>query len=75
VAEGSVISKKPRTDLPTSEQQIFFSDEDLRDVQTPHDDPLSHQVENWRFRRQESTGGPGKLFRDYVSRPIPWSRS
>jgi hypothetical protein len=40
VAEGSVISKKPRTDFLNSEQQIFFSDEDLRDVQTPHDDPL-----------------------------------
>jgi hypothetical protein len=40
VAEGSVISKKPKTDLPNSEQQIFFSNEDLRDVQTPHDDPL-----------------------------------
>uniref|UniRef100_A0A2N9F6E6 RNase H type-1 domain-containing protein n=1 Tax=Fagus sylvatica TaxID=28930 RepID=A0A2N9F6E6_FAGSY len=40
VAESSVISKKPRTDFPNSEQQIFFSDEDLRDVQTPHDDPL-----------------------------------
>uniref|UniRef100_A0A2N9HGB5 Retrotransposon gag domain-containing protein n=1 Tax=Fagus sylvatica TaxID=28930 RepID=A0A2N9HGB5_FAGSY len=40
VAEGSVISKKLRTDFPNSEQQIFFSDEDLRDVQTPHDDPL-----------------------------------
>uniref|UniRef100_A0A2N9EBE5 Reverse transcriptase domain-containing protein n=1 Tax=Fagus sylvatica TaxID=28930 RepID=A0A2N9EBE5_FAGSY len=40
VAEDSVISKKPRTDFPNSEQQIFFSDEDLRDVQTPHDDPL-----------------------------------
>ena len=23
-----------------SEQQIFYSDDDLRDVQTPHDDPL-----------------------------------
>jgi hypothetical protein len=40
VAEGSVISKKPRTDFPSNEQQIFFSDEDLRDVQTPHDNPL-----------------------------------
>ena len=40
MAEGSVISKKPKTDLPNSEQQIFFSNEDLRDVQTPHDDPL-----------------------------------
>ena len=40
VAEGSVISKKPRTDFPNNEQQIFFLDEDLRDVQTPHDDPL-----------------------------------
>jgi hypothetical protein len=40
VAKGSVISKKPRTDFSNSEQQIFFSDEDLRDVQTPHDDPL-----------------------------------
>uniref|UniRef100_A0A2N9HLW7 Integrase catalytic domain-containing protein n=1 Tax=Fagus sylvatica TaxID=28930 RepID=A0A2N9HLW7_FAGSY len=30
-----------RTDFPNSEQQIFFSDEDLRDVQTPHDDPLA----------------------------------
>ena len=40
VAEGSVISKKPRIDFPSNEQQIFFSDEDLRDVQTPHDDPL-----------------------------------
>jgi hypothetical protein len=40
VAEGSVVSKKPRTDFPNNEQQIFFSDEDLRDVQTPHDDPL-----------------------------------
>ena len=40
VAKGSVISKKPRTDFPSNEQQIFFSDEDLRDVQTPHDDPL-----------------------------------
>ena len=40
VAEGLVVSKKPRTDFPNNEQQIFFSDEDLRDVQTPHDDPL-----------------------------------
>uniref|UniRef100_A0A2N9I5P8 Reverse transcriptase domain-containing protein n=1 Tax=Fagus sylvatica TaxID=28930 RepID=A0A2N9I5P8_FAGSY len=40
VAEGSVVSKKQRTDFPNSEQQIFFSDEDLRDVQTLHDDPL-----------------------------------
>ena len=40
VAEGSVVSKKSRTDFPNSEQQIFFSDEDLRDVQTPHDYPL-----------------------------------
>ena len=40
VAEGSVISKKPRIDFPNSEKHIFFSDEDLRDVQTPHDDPL-----------------------------------
>jgi hypothetical protein len=40
VAEGSVISKKPRTDFPNSEKHIFFSNEDLRDVQTPHDDPL-----------------------------------
>ena len=40
VAEGSVVPKKPRIDFPNSEQQIFFSDEDLRDVQTPHDDPL-----------------------------------
>uniref|UniRef100_A0A2N9FAE8 RNA-directed DNA polymerase n=1 Tax=Fagus sylvatica TaxID=28930 RepID=A0A2N9FAE8_FAGSY len=37
---GSVMSKKPRMDYPENEQQIFFSDEDLRDVQTPHDDPL-----------------------------------
>ena len=40
MAEGSVVFKKPRTDFPNSEQQIFFSNEDLRDVQTPHDDPL-----------------------------------
>uniref|UniRef100_A0A2N9I0I0 Uncharacterized protein n=1 Tax=Fagus sylvatica TaxID=28930 RepID=A0A2N9I0I0_FAGSY len=40
VHEGSVMSKKPRMDYPENEQQIFFSDEDLRDVQTPHDDPL-----------------------------------
>jgi hypothetical protein len=40
VSEGSIMSKKPRMDFPRSEQQIFFSDEDLRDVQTPHDDPL-----------------------------------
>jgi hypothetical protein len=40
VAEGSVVSKKPRTDFPNNEQQIFFFDEDLRDVQTPHDDLL-----------------------------------
>ena len=40
VAQGSVISKKPRTDFPNSEQQIFFSNEDLRDVQTPQDDLL-----------------------------------
>ena len=40
VVEGSVISKKPKTDFPNNEQPIFFSDEDLRDVQTPHDDPL-----------------------------------
>uniref|UniRef100_A0A2N9F8L8 Uncharacterized protein n=1 Tax=Fagus sylvatica TaxID=28930 RepID=A0A2N9F8L8_FAGSY len=40
VHEGSVMSKKPRMDYPKNEQQIFFSDEDLRDVQTPHDDPL-----------------------------------
>uniref|UniRef100_A0A2N9EYS7 RNase H type-1 domain-containing protein n=1 Tax=Fagus sylvatica TaxID=28930 RepID=A0A2N9EYS7_FAGSY len=40
VTEGSVVSKKPRTDFPNNEQQIFFSDEDLRDVQTPHNDPL-----------------------------------
>uniref|UniRef100_A0A2N9FCI3 Uncharacterized protein n=1 Tax=Fagus sylvatica TaxID=28930 RepID=A0A2N9FCI3_FAGSY len=40
VSEGSVMSKKPRMDYPRNEQQIFFSDEDLRDVQTPHDDPL-----------------------------------
>ena len=32
VAEGSVVSKKPRTDFPNNEQQIFFADEDLRDV-------------------------------------------
>jgi hypothetical protein len=41
MAEGLVVSKKPRTDFLNSEQQIFFSDEDLRDVQTPHDDPLA----------------------------------
>uniref|UniRef100_A0A2N9FSE9 RNase H type-1 domain-containing protein n=1 Tax=Fagus sylvatica TaxID=28930 RepID=A0A2N9FSE9_FAGSY len=40
IHEGSVMSKKPRMDYPENEQQIFFSDEDLRDVQTPHDDPL-----------------------------------
>jgi hypothetical protein len=40
VSEGSVMSKKPRMDFPRNEQQIFFFDEDLRDVQTPHDDPL-----------------------------------
>jgi hypothetical protein len=40
VTEGSVVSKKPRIDFPNSEQQIFFFDEDLRDVQTPHDNPL-----------------------------------
>ena len=40
VAEGSVVPKKPRIDFPNSEQQIFFSDEDFRDVQTSHDDPL-----------------------------------
>ena len=40
VAEGSVVSKKPRTDFPNNEQLIFFSDEDLRDVQTPHNNPL-----------------------------------
>ena len=40
MAEGSVVSKKPKTDFPNSEQHIFFSNEDLRDVQTPHDDPL-----------------------------------
>ena len=40
VAEGSVVSKKPRTDFPNSEKQIFFSDDNLRDVQTPHEDPL-----------------------------------
>jgi hypothetical protein len=40
VAEGPVISKKSRIDFPSNEQQIFFSDEDLRDVQTPHEDPL-----------------------------------
>ena len=40
VSEGSVMSKKPRIDFPRSEQQIFFSNEDLRDVDTPHDDPL-----------------------------------
>jgi hypothetical protein len=40
VHEGSVMSKKPRMDYPKNEQQIFFSDKDLRDVQTPHDDPL-----------------------------------
>ena len=40
MAEGSVISKRPKTDFPNNEQPIFFSDEDLRDVQTPHDDPL-----------------------------------
>ena len=40
VSEGSVMSKKPKIDFPRSEQQIFFFDEDLRDVQTPHDDPL-----------------------------------
>ena len=34
------MSKKPRMDFPRSEQQIFFSNEDLRDVQTPHDNPL-----------------------------------
>ena len=39
VAEGSVVSKKPRIDFPNNEQ-LIFSDEDLRDVQTPHDDPL-----------------------------------
>ncbi len=40
MTEGSVVSKKPRTDFPGSKQQIFFFDEDLRDVQTPHNDPL-----------------------------------
>ena len=40
VSKGSVMSKKPRIDFPRSEQQIFFSNEDLRDVDTPHDDPL-----------------------------------
>uniref|UniRef100_A0A2N9FUL1 RNase H type-1 domain-containing protein n=1 Tax=Fagus sylvatica TaxID=28930 RepID=A0A2N9FUL1_FAGSY len=40
VSEESIVSKKPRMDFPRNEQQIFFSDEDLRDVQTPHDDPL-----------------------------------
>uniref|UniRef100_A0A2N9HLQ7 Integrase catalytic domain-containing protein n=1 Tax=Fagus sylvatica TaxID=28930 RepID=A0A2N9HLQ7_FAGSY len=40
VAKRSVVSKKPRTDFSNNEQQIFFSDEDLRDVQTLHDDPL-----------------------------------
>uniref|UniRef100_A0A2N9IX95 Uncharacterized protein n=1 Tax=Fagus sylvatica TaxID=28930 RepID=A0A2N9IX95_FAGSY len=40
INEGSVMSKKPRMDYPRNEQQIFFSDKDLRDVQTPHDDPL-----------------------------------
>uniref|UniRef100_A0A2N9I550 Uncharacterized protein n=1 Tax=Fagus sylvatica TaxID=28930 RepID=A0A2N9I550_FAGSY len=40
VSEGSVMSKKSRMDFPRNEQQIFFSDEDLRNVQTPHDDPL-----------------------------------
>jgi hypothetical protein len=40
VAKGSVITKKPRTDFPNNEQQIFFLDEDLRDVQTSHEDPL-----------------------------------
>ena len=34
------MSKKPRMDFLRSEQQIFFSDEDLRDVQTPYDDLL-----------------------------------
>ena len=40
MAEGSVVSKKPRTNFLSSEQQIFFFDEDLRYVQTPYDDPL-----------------------------------
>jgi hypothetical protein len=40
VVEGLVVSKKPRKDLLASEQHIFFSAEDLRDVQTLHDDPL-----------------------------------
>uniref|UniRef100_A0A2N9GEV7 Uncharacterized protein n=1 Tax=Fagus sylvatica TaxID=28930 RepID=A0A2N9GEV7_FAGSY len=28
-------------------REIFFSDEDLRDVQTPHDDPLVIKLRNW----------------------------
>jgi hypothetical protein len=42
IVEGSIISKtkKPKNNPLTYDQQIFFSDEDLRDVQTPHDDPL-----------------------------------
>ena len=40
VAEGSIVSKKPRKDLLANKQHIFFSVEDLRDVQTLHDDPL-----------------------------------
>uniref|UniRef100_A0A2N9HQJ4 Uncharacterized protein n=1 Tax=Fagus sylvatica TaxID=28930 RepID=A0A2N9HQJ4_FAGSY len=35
---GSIQETENR--LPENEQLIFFSDEDLRDVQTPHDDPL-----------------------------------
>ena len=39
MAEG-LVSKKLRTNFSNSEQQIFFSNEDLRNVQTPHDDLL-----------------------------------
>ena len=40
IVESLVISKKPKNNPLTNEQQIFFSDEDLRVIQTPHDNPL-----------------------------------
>ena len=40
IVEALVVSKNPKNNPLTNEQQIFFSDEDLRDIQTPHDNPL-----------------------------------
>jgi hypothetical protein len=40
IVEGLVVSKNPKNNPLMNKQQIFLSDEDLKDVQTPHDNPL-----------------------------------